>query len=332
MSLYTTRYLTKDEYGKWDELVSQSPASNIFDATLWLDTLSSVLNSDIRILGVFNKGDLIGGVAFNVIKRYGMRIAKVPPMSAFNSCHYVLKDTQHKDKLRKGIQNIAVVIVERLQRDFHYAVVTNHPDFKDVNAFKWKGWRQNILYSYLVYLNKADLSLISAAKRRQVKKARKKQIFTEEIKGIVPVYDIIKRTYTRQSLKCPLTLDELAGIYKRMSSNIVILAAKEPENGKCIATDVAVIDYNRKYVYSLINAYDFEFADSGANSLLLWEGIEFFKNKGLEIFDLGEAGTPSKSDFKSQFSTELVPYYQVSKSNLLFTIAWHLTKGKIAQN
>ena len=332
MSDYKTRYLTRDEYEKWDKLVLQSPASNIFDTTLWLDTLSSVLNSDIKILGVFNNGDLTGGVAFNLIKRFGLKIAKAPPMSAFNSCHYILKETQQKDKLRKGIQNVEVAIAERLQNDFHYAVVTNHPDIKDVNVFKWQGWRQNILYSYLIYLNKADLSLIAAPKRRQVKKARKRMILTEEIKDVATVYDIIKQTYTRQGLKCPLTLDELAGICKRMSSNIVILAAREPENGKCIATDIAVIDYRRKYVYSLINAYDIEFADSGANSLLLWDGIELFRNKGLEIFDLGEAGTPSKSDFKSQFSTELVSYYQVSKSNLLFTIMWHLTKGKIERN
>ncbi len=332
MSDYKTRYLARDEYEKWDELVSQSPASNIFDTSLWLDTLSSALNSNIRILGVFNNGDLIGGVAFNLIKRFGLKIAKVPPMSAFNSCQYILKETQQKDKLRKGIQNVAMAIVERLQNDFHYAVVTNYPDIKDINAFKWKGWRQNILYSYLIYLNKTDLSLISAAKRRQVKKARKRLVLTEEIKDVALVYDIIKRTYTRQGLKCPLALDELASIHKRMSSNMLILAAREPENGKCIATEIAVIDYNRKYVYSLINAYDIEFADSGANSLLLWESIALFMNKGVDIFDLGEAGTPSKSDFKSQFSTELVPYYQVSKSNLLFSIAWHLTRGRIAIN
>lgn len=332
MSSYTARYLAKDEYKEWDELVLQSPTYNIFDTTLWLNTLSSVLKCNIKILGVFKGQNLVGGVAFNVIKRFGIKIANIPPMSAFNSCHYILRETQHKDKLGKKIQDMLVTIAERLQNDFHYAVVTNHPDFKDVNAFKWKDWRQNILYSYRVPLNNVDLSLISASKRRQVKKAQKKLIAIEEIKEIVPVYDIIEQTYIRQNLKCPLTLDEMTGIYKKMSNNIVILAAKEPVNGKCIATDIAIIDYKRKYVYSLVNAYDSEFADSGANSLVLWEGIEFFKNKGLEIFDLGEAGEPSKSSFKSQFSTELVPYYQVSKSNLLFTIVWHLTKGKIVRN
>jgi hypothetical protein len=39
MSSYTTKYLKRDEYDKWDELVSQSPAANIFDTTLWLDTV-----------------------------------------------------------------------------------------------------------------------------------------------------------------------------------------------------------------------------------------------------------------------------------------------------
>ena len=84
-----------------------------------------------------------------VIKRFGMKIAKAPPMSAFNSCHYILKETQQKDQLRKGIQNVVSGNCWRdYKMSFHYAVVTNHPDVKDVNVFKWKGWRQNILYSY----------------------------------------------------------------------------------------------------------------------------------------------------------------------------------------
>ncbi|MBT6048543.1 MAG: GNAT family N-acetyltransferase [Candidatus Scalindua sp.] len=331
-SSYTTRYITNEEYKEWDELVLQSPNYSIFDTTLWLGTLTSILKCDIKILGVFKENNLVGGIALNIIKRFGIKIAKTPPMSAFNSCHYVLKETQHKDKLGNKIQNILAVIADRLQNDFHYAIVTNHPDFKNVNAFKWKGWRQNILYSYSVQLNNVDLSLISASKRRQVKKAQKKLIAVEEIRDIVPVYDIIEQTYIRQNLKCPLTLDEMTDIYKKIKNNIVILAAKEPANGKCIAVDIAIIDCKRKYAYSLINAYDFESADSGANSLVLWEGIEFFKNKGLEIFDLGEAGELSKSSFKGQFYTELVPYYQVSKSNILFSIVWHLTKGKIARN
>src|SRR3972149_4912147 len=227
MSSYTTRYLTRDEYKEREELVLQSPTYNIFDTTLWLDTLSSVLKCDINILGVFKGENLVGGVAFNVIKRFGIKIANIPPMSAFNSCHYISKETQNKDKLRKGIQDIALTIAERLQNDFHYSVITNHLEFKDINAFKWKGWRQNVLYSYQVYLNKVDLSLISAAKRKQVKKARKKLIVTEKIKDIAPVYDIIEHTYIRQGITCPLTLDEMTEIFKRINNNIVIIAARE---------------------------------------------------------------------------------------------------------
>lgn len=332
MSSYTTRYLKRDEYDKWDGLVSQSPASNIFDTTLWLNTLSSVLNSDIRILGVFNRGDLIGGVAFNVIKRFGFKIAKIPPMSFFNSCHYIQRDTQHKDRLGRNIQDIVMSITERLQNDFHYIFLANHPEFKDIRGFLWKDWRQIILYSYRVPLNNIDLSLISASKRRQVKKAQKKLIITEEVKDVTHIYDIIKNTYFREGLKCPLALDEISGICKRMSDNIMIRAAKEQGNGNYKAVIVYVVDYRRKCVYNLLNGYKSEFPDSGANTLLIWEGIKFFKDKGFEYFDLGEAGRPSKANFKGEFYTDVVPYYQVSKSNLLFSIAWHLTKGRIMQN
>ena len=332
MSFYTTRYLTKNEYKEWDKLVSQSPACNIFDTTLWLDALSSGLNCEIEILGVFRDEDLIGGVALNVIKRFGMKIAKVPPMSAFNSCHYLPRETQHKDRLGRYIQEIVMAISERLQNDFYYVYLANHPEFKDIRGFLWKDWRQIILYSYRVPLNKIDLSLISASKRRQVKKAQKKLIEIEEVKDVADVYDIIRITYLRQSIKCPLTLNELSRVCEKMCDNIMIRAAREQDNQDYKAVIVYVVDYKRKCAYNLLNGHKLEFPDSGSNTLLIWEGIKFFKDKGFEYFDLGEAGKSSKANFKSEFYTDIVPYYQVLKSNLLFSIAWHLTKGKIVQN
>ena len=332
MSDFKTRYLTSDEYDKWDELVSQSPASNVFDTTIWLNTLSSVLNCDIRVLGVFNKEDLIGGVAFNVIKKFGMKIAKVPPMSVFNSCHYIPKETRHKDRLGRFIQEIVIAIAEKLQDDFHYVYLANHLEFQDIRGFLWKDWRQLILYSYRVPLNNVDLSLISASKRRQVKKALKRLIAIEEVKEVAHIYNIIKNTYFRQGIECPLTLNELSGIYEIMGDNMIISAAREQGNGDYKAVIVYVVDYRGKCVYNLINGHEHEIPDSGANTLLIWEGIKFFKDKGFEYYDLGEAGMSSKANFKGEFNTDLVPYYQVSKSNLLFSIAWHLTKGKIVRN
>lgn len=331
MSSYTTRYLTKDEYKGWDELVAQSPASNIFDTTLWLGTLTSVLNSDIKILGVFNKEYLVGGVAFNMIKRFGLKIAKVPPMSAFNSCHYIPKDTSQKDRLGRFVKEIVEAIAEKLQNDYCYVVLANHVEFQDLRGLLWKDWRPIILYSYRVPLNNIDLSLISASKRRQVKKALKREIAIEEVKDVAHIYDIIKNTYLRQSIKCPLTLKELSGIYERLGDNMIISAAREQGNDDYKAVIVYVVDYKRKCVYNLLNGHEHEIPDSGANTLLIWEGIKFFKDKGFEYYDLGEAGRSSKANFKGEFYTDLVPYYQVSKSNLLFSIAWHLTKGRIAR-
>ena len=328
---YTSRYLTRNDHDKWDELVLQSPNYNIFDTTLWLDSLSSVLKCDIKILGVFKKGELVGGVAFNLIKRLGIKIAGTPPMSFYNSLHYIQRDTKHKDRLGRHIHDIMTAIAERLQNDFHYVVITNHPEFNDIRALKNKNWRQNIHYFYQVPLDDVDMSLISASKRRQVKKAQKKLIITEEIKDMAPVIDIIKLTYTRQGLECPLSLDELSGICNMMGDCVIVRAAREQNSENYKAVIVYVVDDRNGCAYNLINAFEPESPDSGANSLLLWQGIEYFKDKGFRCFDLGEASILSKANFKSEFYSDLVPCYQVSKSKLLFKPLWHLTKGKIAQ-
>lgn len=331
MSSYTTRYLTGEEFKEWDALVIQSPNYSIFDTLLWLDTLSSVLKCNIMILGVFKKDNLVGGVATNVIERFGIKIAKTPHMCNFNSCHYIPRESLHRSKQERHNYEITTLIAERLQKDFHHVVITNHPEFNDVRGFRLNGWRQNILYSYCIHLSKMDFSLISSSKKGWVKKARKNLIKIEEIDSIVTVYKVIEQTYARQGIECPLTLDELSGIYKRVSDNIVILAAKEQENGKYIAVYVIITDNRKNCAYSMFNGYDMDYANSGANSLLLWETIEYFKDKGFELLDTGEALMSSKASFKSEFSSGLVSYYQVSKSNLLFKLLWHFTRGKIDQ-
>ncbi len=331
MPSYTTRYLTNEEYKEWDTLVLQSPNYSIFDTLLWLGTISSVLKCNIKFLGVFKNNNLVGGIAINVTERFGIKIAKTPYMCNFNSCHYIPRKTLIKSKQERHIHSVITSISERLQNDYHSIVITNHPELKDVRGFRLKDWRQNILYSYRVCLRKVDFSLIPPTKRRQIKKAKKNRIVTEEVNGVKSTYSIINRTYVRQNKKCPLTFDELSEIYKIINDDIIILAAREQEKERYIAVYVSLIDKKKNCVYGLFNGYDTEFADSGANSLLLWEAIEYFRDNEFEFFDTGEALMPSKANFKSEFSADLVPYYQVSKSNLLFKLLWHFTRGKIAQ-
>ncbi len=331
MPSYTTRYLADDEYKKWDALVSQSLACNIFDTTLWLDALSSVLSCKIKILGVFNKDALIGGVAFEAVEKFRLKIANVPPISYFNSCHYIPRDTQYKESQRRYILDIFTSIAERLQRDFHYVVIANHPELKDIRGFLWKGWNQNLLYSYRTYLDKVEFSLISKPKRLQIKRAQKKPIVIEVLEDVAPVYDVIKHTYARQGVTCPLALDEMTGIFKRISNNIVIIAAKEEKNEGYKAVDISIVDYKKNCVYGLFSGFIPETPDPGINSLLQWKAIEYYKDKGFDFYDFGQAGSPSKASFKGQYDADLVPFYRVSKSSLSFSIAWHLTKGRIIQ-
>ncbi|MBT6229587.1 MAG: GNAT family N-acetyltransferase, partial [Candidatus Scalindua sp.] len=159
-----------------------------------------------------------------------------------------------------------------------------------------------------------------------------KMIVIEEIKDVVPVYDVIKDTYLRQGVECPLALNELSGIYERMGDNMMIYAAREHGNGDYKAVIIYVVDYRGQCVYNLLNGFKPDLPDTGANTLLIWEGIKLFKDKGFEYYDLGEAGRLSKANFKGEFYTDIVPYYLASKSNFLFSIAWHLSKGKIGRN
>ena len=62
------RFLTPDEFDRWDRFVDQSPEGTIFHTSPWITTVAHFLNLQYAIIGVFIKTILSGDVVFTCMK------------------------------------------------------------------------------------------------------------------------------------------------------------------------------------------------------------------------------------------------------------------------
>ena len=171
----------------------------------------------------------------------------------------------------------------------------------------WKGFKENI--------------------RTDIRKA-KKNVFVKEEDNIEVLIEMQKKTFLRQGRSFPLDeniirrIDSAAG--ERHSK--LLLCARDSEQ-RVHAAAYYVFDDNR--CYYLMSGGDPLYRNSGATSLLLWEGIKKASER-VDIFDFEGSMIEDIERFVRGFGAIPRNYYRVKKLNCMQSIAEYF-KPRIKQ-
>ena len=90
----------------------------------------------------------------------------------------------------------------------------------------------------------------------------------------------------------------------------------EARDGAGNTHSCAYFVYDQKVCYYLIGASDSDFRNSGAQSLVIWEGIQFAAQKS-RVFDFEGSMIEGIENFFRQFNSVCTPYYLVRKNGLI---------------
>jgi hypothetical protein len=325
MSDLNVRFLNKGEYERWDSIVAALPSASIFDESKWLAAVADVMGCDIRILGVFEKDRLIGGVPLNISNKFGMPTATGIPLTPTNSCIIEPLETIFSSKATNYLLKITDAIGRFLQSNYDYAVVANHPFIMDIRSFNWLGWSTQVLYTYHVDLAKADFSALPKERRKLIRKAEKSGVIIERSDDFSAAHDLLAKTFRRKDASLPLSSWQLSQICLRCADNAVLFVAKT-HDGKVIAFNIWIVDFKRRVANAVFSGFDYAYQDTEATSLRKWKCIEYFKSNGFAILDLVGAENKSIAHFKAEFGGDLVPYYQVSKASMRYRILNQLSR------
>lgn len=313
------RFLNKNEHEYWDALLIASSTASIFNETKWLETVAEVMGCDIRVLGVFRNEELLGGVPLNISKRFALPVAVGIPLTPVNSCIIKPSETPFPSKATNHLLEVTDVIGGFLQRNYDYAVITNYPFIIDIRAFNWLGWRTQVFYTYHINLQHTDFSLLPKKRRYLIRDAKKSGIKIERFHDFSIAYKLLTKTFLKKGAIIPLTMEQLSRICLLWGNNIVYFIARAPD-GEAIASYIWLTDNHRKMVHALFAGFDYEYHDTNAPSLIVWQAIEYFKETGYQVMDMVGAENRTISRFKAEFDGTLVPYYQVSATSLRYRL------------
>jgi len=301
------RYLSGEEYRRWDELVEASPQGSLFCRSWWL----KVAAPDIRVLGYFDRGRLIAGIPLFFKKRLGVKFCAMPSLT--QTWGVVIEPIEGKPVHQITRQLEILTIFARHLAGEQVFLQRFHPAIVNFLPFHWQGFRQVSRVTYVIeYL--CDLDRVWAEmrenQRREIRKAEKRGIVVERCDSEIVAQNLAK-TYGRQGLQSPANTDLLRLVHQ---------AAHQNDAGECFAARdasgrvhaAAMLVWDRKRAYYLAGGGDPTLRTSGATALLLWKMMQFASGRSA-IFDFEGSQIPAVERFFRAFGASQVWYHEISK-------------------
>lgn len=287
----------------------------VFSQPWWLDTLTGKDNWDVIL---YEKNDEIFATwPFILQKKWGFRILTSPLLTPNLGIRIFYHPGQKYATKLSYEKEVITNLISQLppfawfKQNFHY-------DFQNWLPLYWHGFKQTTNYTYV--LNELEnLNLVYSNFmpniRREIKKADRK-LEIREIDDVLIFYRLLQKTFHRQKKVEPFSLGMLqkldAACFNHKARTIMIAIDKQ---GNVHSGHYYVWD--SKSVYYLMGGSDPKFRNSGAASLLMWEGIKL-ASRHHKFFDFeGSMIEPIERFFRA-FGAVQKPYFHIEKINSPF--------------
>lgn len=185
--------------------------------------------------------------------------------------------------------------------------------------FYWAGLNQTTRYTYILNGltdNETTFADFKDNVRREVRKAEK-QLTISVASSINALFELKKASYQHKKQNLPFGLPFVEGTYHTIDTNNwgQIFEAHDEQNH--LHASILLV-WDHETMYYLLGAADPRYNNSGAMSLLLWQGIQLATEKGL-AFNFEGSMIPAIERFFSAFGGTLTPYHHITheRSKLL---------------
>lgn len=285
--------------------------NSIFETDLWLDCVA--YKSWERIV-IKNKNDEIEA-AFPIYKgnKMGFKILDMPPLTQTMGVY--IRDTGAKlTKKLEREKKLLTQVIDSLPGGYNYDFNIDI-DNEYVLPFIWKGFKVEPRFSYRLE-NLEDLDAVWNGFKENIKTDIRKAQKKVEVRSDMDIENLIRmqeKTFQRQNRSLPFDKDVIRKIDKAMHSNnkgLLLCAVDRDDNVHAAAYFI----FDERRCYYLLGGGDPEYRNSGATSLLIWEGIKYASEHSI-IFDFEGSMIQDIERFVRGFGANPRVYYHVYKYN-----------------
>ncbi len=302
---------------------SISCVNSIFEQPWWLDVVAPGQWTAIEII---KDGKTIARLPYVKTKRLGFRLLGLPDYT--QTLGYWIDVTGAKNARKYARRkDLISELIEKLPKGYSVDLELDHIcDY--LFPFRWNGFNLQMMYSYRIEdIHDASQLWNGLAEniRTDIKKAQK-TITVEDDHSIDDLILMQKKTFERQGRRH----DDSDGLLSRLDAVLLehnarkLLCAVDTERRIHAA---AYFVYDSNCCYYLIGGGDPELRNSGATSLLVWEGIKFASTVSKSFDFEGSMIEPIERFFRA-FGGVPTPYWRVTKLNIPLSIADYM-KPKI---
>jgi GNAT acetyltransferase-like protein len=306
----TLRYLEPSEYPLWDALVDVSPQGSVFCRSWWFSAIG-----DVRVLACFSAKQIIAGIPLYFERRFSLPVCTMPKLT--RTWGILMRPLEGKAVVAAARETkiLRAFAVELSRYRFFFQAF--HPSLSNWLPFYWSGFRQTTRFTYVLD-DLTDMSRIwhgmSDSARGQIRRAQKAGLRVVPC-GIEEVYRCECQSFLRQGKRPSESESFLRRIYD---------SAKENNSGACFAVvdregtayAARLLVWDRHRAYNLVCGADSELRNSGANSLGIWDAIQFVAERS-RAFDFAGSVVEGIERFNRNFGATQVPYNFVIKAPVL---------------
>lgn len=297
---------------KYRELCEREKSIPIFSQYWWMDTVCGEENWDVLLV---EKGDgIVCSMPYYFYKKRGRIYITQPVLTPQNGVWIKYPENQKYNQrlsYEKEVINMLIKELESLKlgeynQNFHYS-------FTNWLPFYWNSFQQSTRYTYVLenINNMEEVYFNANGKiRNSIKKAQKIVNIKEDL-SIEAFYEINKKSFSRQGIKIPYSLEQL----KKIDNACIEHNCRKifyAQDGIEMIHGAVYIVWDENSAYGLMLGEDPDLRNSEAGILLMWTAIQF------------SAGVSKKFDFEGsmlepvetltrKFNSMQKPYFSIRK-------------------
>ncbi len=293
--------------------------NSVFEQPWWLDTVAPEKWKEILVK---EEGRIIARWPI-VEMGWGIGMPKLTQTLGFWLDDKVLKSDKYLYE-RKRITNL---LLHQVYKYKNIKVTLDH----NVNYFLPMYWDDFVIQPCISYriIDLSDLEQIydrfSKNVKRNINTARRK-VDIKTIDNIEFLIQLLEKTFNKQNRKLPISKDLVRNIYisskENQSSRLLYALNRE---GNVISGCLFIFDKN--VCYYLLPGNDPKYSNTGANALLIWEGIRFASTVS-KSFDFEGSMIEGIENYFQQFGGTPIVYYQIRKQSIILEL-FELLKPKL---
>jgi len=280
----------------WDSFLTTLRSSTIFHQSDWLTILQNQHNFELKKLGIYKSGKLVGLLPLFFKKVGFLRVASSP---------LYMEDTPYL-----GFAADDVNINEVVDAIYHYMSenrlkfirFVQKQDFKNLQKREYLEVFEK--HTHILEIDRPVDELwknLEGRCRTAIRKAEKCAIeisLVSDVQKVEDYYRMLQEVYGRQQLLYPHPLKFFVDMFNKYNRKQLYILLAETD-GKIISGGIFILD--KETVYYLNGASLKEYNNTGVNNYLQWKSILHAHEMGIRYYDFVGSDQKRFGTFKKSF-------------------------------